>query len=56
MSTKIDREHKRCDRQWVLLIHPGVLQKVVKIISSAISMLVALSCFVLDRRNLAAAR
>lgn len=51
---KIDSEQNRCDRQWVLLIHPGVLQEVVKIISSAISVLLALSCFVLD--NLAAAR
>lgn len=53
-STKIDREQNRCDRQWVLLIHPAVLQKVVKTISSSISMLVALSCFVLNRGNLAA--
>ena len=51
-----DREQNRCDRQWVVLTHPRVLLKVVKMIPSAISLLVALSCFVLDGGNLAFAR
>lgn len=37
-------------------IHDDVLQKVVKIISSGVSVLGPLSCFVLDRGNFAAAR